>query len=184
MSGLTAPSPFFLEQTAALTRAARLGPVLDLACGRGRHSLAAAEAGVRVVGVDRNREFLAELRERARHADLPLECLRADIENPPEIPLYPGSCGTILVFRFLFRPLAPKIVETLAPGGLLLYETFTRKQLELGSGPKNPAHLLAAGELPALFPELEVDSYREDVSGGERPAALAHLAAYKPKRPA
>jgi SAM-dependent methyltransferase len=174
------PSPFFLEHVAALTQAARRGPILDLACGRGRHSLAAAEAGARVIGIDRNRESLADLQSLARSRGLRLECVRADVEDPPEFPLKPGSCGAILVFRFLYRPLAPKIEAALAPGGLLLYETFTLAQLEFGAGPKNPAHLLASGELRNLFPALRVASFHEDIVGSERPNALAHLAAYKP----
>jgi hypothetical protein len=62
----------------------------------------------------------------------------------------------------------------------LLYETFTVEQLEFGAGPRNPAHLLAMGELRSLFPGLRVVSFHEDVVGTERPTALAHLAAYKP----
>jgi hypothetical protein len=106
--------------------------------------------------------------------------VRADVEDSPEIPLKPGSCGAILVFRFLYRPLAPKIEAALVPGGLLLYETFTLAQLEFGSGPRNPAHLLDTGELPTLFSGLRVVSFHEDVVGSERPNALAHLVAYKP----
>lgn len=180
MSALARPSPFFLEHAGALADAARLAPILDLACGRGRHSIAAAEAQSRVIAIDRNRDSLAVLQAVARSRELAIQCIRADIEDPEEIPLKPGSCGAILVFRFLYRPLAPKIEAALVPGGLLLYETFTLEQLEFASGPRNPAHLLAAGELRNLFPGLRVASYREDIVGDDRPTALAHLAAYKP----
>lgn len=180
MNELPPPSRFFVENARALTQAARHGPILDLASGRGRHGIAAAEAGDRVIAIDRNPDSLAGLQSLARARGLALECVRADIENPAEIPLKPNSCGAILVFCFLYRPLAPKIEELLRPGGFLLYETFTLAQLEFGSGPRNPAHLLAAGELRTLFPGLRVASFREDVVGSERPAALAHLAAYKP----
>lgn len=180
MNELSPPSPFFVEHLEALTEAGRCGPILDLACGRGRHGIAAAEAGNRVIGIDRNRDSLADLQSRARSLGRDLECILADIENPPEIPLKRGSCGAILVFRFLYRPLAPMIEAALVPGGLLLYETFTLEQLEFGAGPRNPAHLLAAGELRRLFPGLRAASFREEVVGGEHPTALARLAAYKP----
>ena len=180
MSAPSPPSSFFVEHVRPLTEAARHGPILDLACGRGRHSIAAAEAGKRVIGIDRNRDSLAHLQSFARSRNLALECVRADIEEPAEIPLKPNSCGAILVFRFLYRPLAPKIEAALVPGGLLLYETFTLAQLEFGSGPRNPAHLLDTGELPTLFSGLRVASFHEDVVGSERPNALAHLVAYKP----
>jgi SAM-dependent methyltransferase len=174
------PSPFFVKQTARLSSAAKLGPVVDLACGRGRHCIAAAEGGAYAIGVDRNPELLAELCAVARERGLRVDAVRADLENPAEIPLKPGCCAAILVFRFLFRPLAPRIEEALLPGGLLLFETFTVRQRELAGGPRNPAFLLAEGELPELFPGLEVLAFWEGVTEGPQPAALARLAARKP----
>jgi SAM-dependent methyltransferase len=177
---LSQPSSFFLAESARLFEAARRGPVVDLACGRGRHALAAAAAGARVVGLDRNAASLAALQAAARARRLPLLAARADLEAPYGIPVRPGSCAAILVFRFLFRPLAPAIREALAPGGLLLYETFTIRQRELGYGPKNPSFFLQDGELRGLFAGLEILSYWEGVSEGPRPEALARLAARRP----
>ncbi len=91
-----------------------------------------------------------------------------------------GSCGAILVFRFLFRPLAPEIETLLRPGGLLLYETFTVHQRELPGGPRNAAFLLADDELPALFPGLEILDYWQGVTDDPNPTALARLAARRP----
>ncbi len=65
----------------------------------------------------------------------------------------------------------------LAPGGLLVYETFTTGQIELGYGPRNPEHLLARGELRQLFSDLEILEYWEGVRPDPRPAALARLVA-------
>jgi SAM-dependent methyltransferase len=177
---LAAPSPFFLAHLDAVVAASRAGPVVDLACGRGRHALCAAEAGARVVAMDRDPAFLAELAQRARGRDLPLASVRCDLETPHGIPIRSGSCGAILVFRFLFRPLAGAIVAALRPGGLLLYETFTRGQAELAGGPSNPAFLLAPGELPTLFPGLEIEAHWEGTRPGNPPAALAQLVAHRP----
>jgi SAM-dependent methyltransferase len=174
------PSPFFLAQAARVRQASRLGVVCDLACGRGRHALAAAGLGARVVAVDRSRSALRDLDRRARDAALAIAPLRADLETPHGIPLRPGSCGAILVFRFLFRPLARAIAECLIPGGLLLYETFTSHQMEVPYGPRNPAFLLEPGELPTLFPGLEILGASEGWSEGSRPEALARLAARRP----
>ena len=179
MSGLSPPSSFFVEHVPALTEAARHGPILDLACGRGRHSVAAAEAGTRVIGIDRNRDSLADLQSLARSRGLALESVLADIENPAEIPLKPNSCGAILVFRFLYRPLAPKIEAALVPGGLLLYETFTVHQTKLAQGPKNEHFLLEEGELPALFAGLEIYAAWEGWVDSDFPAAVARIAARK-----
>jgi SAM-dependent methyltransferase len=168
------PSEFFRACESLLLDAGRLGPIVDLACGYGRHSLAAARLGLPVLAMDRNEEALRALQ---RIAPPPVQCVRTDLEGRAFIPVAPASCGAILVFRFLFRPLAPAIVEALRPGGLLLYETFTIHQRNLGQGPKNPAFLLDPNELPQLFAALQPIDYEEVVSAGPRPAALARLAA-------
>jgi hypothetical protein len=85
----------------------------------------------------------------------------------------------VLVFRYLWRPLAPALWEALRPGGLLLYETFTKRQREMGLHPRNPAFLLEEGELLALFPGAHVLLHEEGVTEGSPPEALARLAALK-----
>jgi len=177
---LAAASPFLWEQWPALEQAAARGPVVELACGRGRIACAVAERGIPVVGIDRSSELLAELRERARLRRIPVAAVRADLETGAGLPLPPGRCGALLVFRYLHRPLAAEIAEALAPGGLLLYETFTIHQKELGYGPGNPAFLLREGELPTLFAGLDLLASWEGVTEGERPAAIARLAARRP----
>jgi len=178
---MSEPSAFFAAQAARVRAAARRGPVVDLACGRGRHCLAAAADGAHAIGLDRNRDFLEELRQTARRRRLRVDCVRADLERDPHLPFKTGSCAVILVFRFLYRPLAPRIEAALQPGGLLLYETFTRDQAELAGGPSNPAFLLEPGELPGLFPGLEILEHWEGRTAGERPTAVARLAARKPR---
>jgi SAM-dependent methyltransferase len=169
-----------LEHVPALAEASRHGPVVDLACGEGRHAQALAERGIPVVGLDRRAEALHALRDQARRAGLAVQPLRADLESARWLPLAPARCAALLVFRYLHRPLAPALEEALRPGGLLLYETFTIFQREHGYGPVNPAFLLEPGELPRLFPRLEVLSFWEGVAEGPRPAAVARLAARRP----
>lgn len=178
--GAEAPSPFVLAQEAALRGAARHGPVLDLACGRGRHARLLAGWGLRVVALDRDREALAGLAAAARAEGLALSPLRADAEAACGLPLRPTSFGAVLVTRFLHRPLAPILAVLLRPGGLLVYETFTIHQRDLGHGPKNPAFLLEPGELPRLFPELEIAFSLEGLREGPFPEWVASLAARRP----
>ncbi len=177
MSKRSPPSDFFSDQLARIQAASQLGVVVDLACGRGRHTLAAAAAAIPVVGIDRNRALLTELREAAAQPALAVETLLADLENPTEIPLRSHCCGTVLVFRYLHRPLIPAIARVLAPGGLLVYETFTTHQRALGTGPRNPDHLLEPGELPELFSELEILDYWEGLSGEIEHAQVARITA-------
>ena len=180
-SGAGEPSPLVTRFAAVLAEAARAGPVADLACGRGRNALALAAAGIPVLGVDRSREHLLELRAAASSEVLPVSLVRADLEAAPEPPLAPGSCAALVVCRYLHRSLSPRLEALLRPGGWLLYETFTIHQRELGYGPRNPAFLLEPAELPRLFPRLDVQHHWEgEIAAGDRPAAVAQLAARRP----
>ncbi len=170
-------SEFFRDQLTRIRAASRLGVVADLACGRGRHTLAAAAAGIPVIGIDRNRTFLWELREAAAQRAVAVETLRADLENPAEIPLRSHCCGAALVFRYLHRTLIPAIARVLAPGGLLIYETFTVHQRALPAGPRSLDYLLEPGELPELFSELKILDHWEGLSGGADPAHVARIVA-------
>ena len=182
---LARPSSLFLAQQDALAAAARQGPIVDLACGRGRHALAAAERQWPVIGVDRNPGFLEELGHLGRERGLRIARLRTDLETPYGIPLRDRSAGAVLVFRFLHRPLAGAIQRLVAPGGLLLYETFTSAQAARPEGPTNPDFLLRAGELREMFPELEVVDYAEsDPAGSRDPPSSENIARLVARRPA
>lgn len=172
------PSPFVVAQRARLVATRVLGPCLDLACGRGRHALFAARAGLRVVALDRDASLLRKLAAQATAERLPIHALRADAESALGLPFPPARFGAIVVTRFLYRPLAPTLIELLAPGGLLVYETFTERQRELGQGPSNPAFLLESGELPRLFAGLAViESAEALVESAQMRAWLAGLVA-------
>lgn len=174
------PSPFFLRCSERLRA---LGPgdrVLDLACGRGRHAIAAAELGCAVWALDRKADQLAAL---ATHPIAPpgrIETIEADLEgeSPPVLAAAPFS--VVMVFRYLHRPLAGWIESLLLPGGCLLYETFTTRQRALGWGPGRDDFLLKPGELPMLFPGLEVLDFSEGPTEEPRPAQTARLLARKP----
>ena len=173
------PSPFFEACRDSLLATRDLGPTLDLACGRGRNTLAAAALGLEVVAVDRNAEHLAELR--AAGGDAALEVREADLESghPPDLGI--ARFGAVLVFRYLHRPLAPWIASLLAPDGVLVYETFTTAQRALGWGPSRDAFLLEPGELRGLFPDLVVERFEEGPTKEPKPAQTARLLARRPR---
>jgi len=177
---LSPPSPWVRDHLDEIRSASAAGSVLDLACGRGRHALFLAQAGLPVVALDRNPDHLRELEVCARRLDLPVAPVRCDLETEHGIPVAAGSCGVILVFRFLFRPLAPAIEHALRPGGILLYETFSLAHRETGRGPRKRAFYLEADELVGLFPNLEVLSYRDGPDGGHPGDITARLLARKP----
>jgi SAM-dependent methyltransferase len=167
------------EELPRLAAACAGRPLLDLACGRGRNALATASAGLRTIGLDRDAGALAELGARASEAGLAIARVRADVEAGHALPFASGSLGALLVFRFLYRPLAGEIARVLGPGGLLITETFTTAQRRFGRGPSRDAFLLAPGELAGLFPALETLRHEEGVYDEPEPSALARLVARK-----
>jgi tellurite methyltransferase len=173
-----AASPFFLGHLDVLREASQLGPIVDLASGRGRHAIASARAGLPTIAIDRNPDLLRELAASASAAALPLAAVRCDLETGLGPPLAPARCGAVLVFRYLHRPLTPTISRLLAPGGLLVYETFTTGQRARGTGPRSPEFLLEPGELPSLFPDLEVLEHDEVPKEDE---VTARLLARRPR---
>jgi hypothetical protein len=73
------------------------------------------------------------------------------------------------------------VIDAIAPGGFLLYETFTELQKGRGRGPQSPDHLLKSGELRSLFADLDEIFYDELTDPGDD--ALARLAARKRSSP-
>lgn len=178
-SGAGAPSAFYLDCEREIAATRGLGPILDLACGRGRHALAAGRAGLDVIALDRNANHLAELR--AASSGHAVAIVEADLEGSAPPDLGAARFGAVLVFRYLHRPLTSWIESLLAPGGVLVYETFTLAQRELGWGPSRDAFLLSPGELPSLFPRLEVERFEEGRTVEPRPAETARLLARRPR---
>jgi len=126
--------------------------VLDIACGAGRHLRWLHALGHEVVGVDRSAEALAA-------CDGLGELVLADIENGPW-PLAGREFGAVVVTNYLWRPLLPAVVGSLAPGGVLIYETFARGNETVGR-PSRPEFLLAPGELLAACAGLRVVAYED-----------------------
>ncbi len=142
--------------------------------------MALAQDGIPCVALDRKREFLRPLAQWASAQQHPLQCVQTNLETPYGLPLQPGVFSSVLVFRFLYRPLASALIEALVPGGHLIYETFTKAQAECSSGPKSDEFLLADNELPALFKELTLleheEGYLEDTKS---PSHLSRIVAVK-----
>jgi len=150
------------------------GPALDLACGTGRHTLLLAARRQSVTGIDWSGAALDILENRARKAKLHvsrhdvaeladarprgIRLMKANLE---EIELPAGVFSLILCLQYLQRSHFQRIAGALKPGGMLLFETFTRAHLNHSGGPRNPVYLLEPGELRAAFPELHLLFYRE-----------------------
>lgn len=147
MSLLASPSPW-IQRWAPLIPAP--AAVLDLACGSGRHLRWLAERGHRLTGVDRDAQALAGLAGQ-------VELLCADIESGPW-PLTGRVFEAVIVTNYLWRPLWPQILASVAPGGLLLYETFGQGNERFGK-PSRADFLLAPGELLEVCAGWQIIAY-------------------------
>lgn len=153
------PSQFVVDWSAALvTTVPARRRALDLAMGRGRHAIALVEAGYRVFGVDLRLEAVRDAVARAAARRLVVRGWCADLTT---YPLPHERFELVVVSRYLQRNLFPALRNAVAPGGAVLYETFTEAQRMLGRGPTSPDHLLKPGELRLLFPEFDLLSYEE-----------------------
>jgi SAM-dependent methyltransferase len=153
---MSSPSSWLVQHAGLLPREGR---ALDVACGRGRHAIWLAERGLTTLAVDRDPEAIRELSETARERRLPLRADVRDLEGE-ETSFQGSTFDVIVVVHYLHRPLFPALIEALAPGGLLVYETFTRAQAARGK-PTNPDFLLKPGELLELVGPLDVLASRE-----------------------
>ena len=128
------------------------GAVLDVACGAGRHTRWFADRGHPVTGVDRSDEAVQAA---SRHGRV----LHADIEDGPW-PFDGQRFAVVVVTNYLWRPRLPDIVTAVAPGGVLLYETFAAGNETVGK-PSRPDFLLQPGELLSACTGLRVVAYED-----------------------
>ena len=138
------------------------GTVLDIACGQGRHMAWFAGRGHAVTGVDRSPDAI----DAVRHLG---EAVLADIENGPwplmqgthaKSGMTPRTFDAVVVTNYLWRPLLPTIAQSVAPGSVLIYETFAEGNETVGK-PSRPDFLLQPGELLRAFSQFRVIAFEE-----------------------
>ena len=149
MHGTESPSDWLLRWSHLMAPNSR---VLDVACGGGRHMRCLADQGHRVCGVDRNPEAVAMAQAFG-------EVVCADIENGPW-PFAGQRFDAVIVTNYLWRPLMATLVQSVAPGGVLIYETFTQGNETVGK-PTRPDFLLQTGELLAATVGLRTVAYED-----------------------
>ena len=146
--------------------------VLDVAAGGGRHSRFFADRGHRVTALDRDTSRLAG------HPGI--DIVQADLEDGSPWPLPGRTFGAVVVTSYLHRPLFPALLDALAPGGVLLYETFMEGNERFGE-PSRSAFLLKDGELLDLARgRLSVTAYEARMISEPKMAMAQRIAARRP----
>lgn len=167
---ITRPSPWVARWAHVVKPGAR---VLDLAAGGGRHGRLFLDLGCAVTFVDKTVQPLADLTPHA-NADI----VEADLEDGSPWPLAGQTFDAVIIVNYLHRPLFDQILDSLNPGGVLIYETFARGNEEF-TRPRNPDHLLKSGELLDLVAgKLQVVAYEHGrVEAADLPGVKQRLCA-------
>ena len=141
---------------------------LDLAGGAGQHAVWLAWQGWRMTLADFSETALEIAQQRV--AALPDGCA---VEMVQSVALNLVSrfyaegrrFGFVLVTFFLDRAVLPWLPKILAPGGLLIYRTYTEDNERLGNprGPRNADFLLRSQELLETFRGMKILHYNETV---------------------
>ena len=168
----------FSPQPSRIVRAfctrAPIGRALDLACGNGRNACFLAESGFEVDAVD-----ISEVGLRRFVCRSPaISRICQDVDT---FVIRPGHYQLIVNTRFLKRHLFAALQAGLAPGGILIFETYLMESDPAAACRFSPDHLLHDGELSQAFPALQTLVYRETPSRSpDAPARTASLIALRP----
>lgn len=148
------------------------GPILDLACGGGRHTRLFLDLGHPVTAADIDISGMTDLAGRPG-----LKLVAVDLESGQPWPFAGQTFAGVVVANYLYRPLLARLVEAVAPGGMLIYETFAIGNEQFGR-PRNPDFLLQPGELLAVTAgHLRVLAYEDLIVDRPNPAAVQRIAA-------
>lgn len=148
--------------------------MLDLACGQGRHARYLVDRGHPVVACDRDAQALASLTGLNG-----IESVCADLENGSPWPFERSGFSGVVVTNYLHRPLYPGIGSALAPGGVLIYETFLLGNERYGK-PSNPEFLLERDELLTAFGgDLQIVGFEQGRVERGKPALVQRLCAMR-----
>lgn len=152
--------------------AAASSRVLDVACGSGRHARLFAARGCKVTAVDRD-----PAAAQALAGEPNVTFIVADLEKDAW-PL-DSQFDVIVVTNYLHRPLFPTLRAALAPGGLLIYETFAVGNAAFGRS-ANPDYLLKPRELLDVFgADMRVLAFEDGFAAQPKPAMMQRIAARK-----
>lgn len=167
---LDAPASLWVVRFAGLIASG--GRVLDVACGGGRHTRLFAALGHKVDAVDLDVGGLTNIPPSVR-------VLQADLEEGPW-PYEGTRFAGVVVTNYLHRPLLPTLIDSVAQGGVFIYETFSAGNERYGR-PSRPDFLLQRGELlDTVRGQFDVIAYEDVLVDVPRPAMVQRIAAVRP----
>ncbi|KAB2325626.1 MAG: SAM-dependent methyltransferase [Thiobacillus sp. SCN 64-317] len=183
----TAPNVFLAGQTAYLKPGRH---ALAIADGEGRNGVWLAQQGLKVHAIDFSPAALAKAAKLAAERGVQVEFEQADVLNWA----WPEAAYDVVVaifIQFVPPPERERIVEgirrTLKPGGTLILQGYTPKQIEYGTGgPSNPANMYVEADLRRWFGDwtiahlAEHESHISEGAHHHGMSALIDMVAIKP----
>ena len=150
----TEPNSFLAENAKLLT-----GPVLSWAEGEGRNAVFLASLGLDVLGVDGSEVGLAKAQKLADSKGVAIRTEVADLATYQPPANFYGSVVSISAHlpSDVRRRLYPLVEQCLKPGGIILFEAYSKSQLSRNTGgPKDPDMLMTAVDIQKEFSNCEV----------------------------
>ena len=133
--------------------------ILDMGMGEGRNAVFLAQKGHRVTGIDISSVAIKKSYLLAKEFGVKIKGVVASLESY-QIP--PNSYDAIICFYYVDRNLTQKIMSWLKPGGIIIYEAFTKKERSKNSQNNEPEeYYLKEQELLSLFKGMRVLKYEE-----------------------
>ena len=174
------PTAFLKEKLSLLEK----GKALVLAMGEGRNAVYLAENGYDVTGVDISEVGIEKCERLAEERGVEVNSIVADLTD---YDMGKEQFNLITNFYFYDKSILPRVIDSLKPGGIFIFETYSRDHPKHSKfGPKNPDYLVKPNELLEIFKSLRILYYEDTVSELDEgmhkgKAALIRLIARKPE---
>ena len=167
------PAKFLADNVFRLPK----GRALDIAMGEGRNAVFLAKKGFLVEGVDISRVGIRKAQALAAENGVKIETVNADLKD---YRIKAGAYSVIANFFYYQPSLFKQMKAGLAPGGMIIFESYTVAQLKTKGKEKWPEEfLLKPGELKAAFADFETIHHSEVNDGFE---AVERLIVRRPKK--
>ena len=174
------PTAFLKEKLSLLKK----GKALVLAMGEGRNAVYLAENGFDVTGVDISEVGIEKCERLAEERGVVVNSIVADLTD---YDMGKEQYDLITNFYFYDKSILAGVIESLRPGGIFIFETYSRDHPKHSKfGPKNPDYLVKPNELLEIFKSLRILYYEDTVTELDEgmhkgKAALIRLIARKPE---
>ena len=174
------PTAFLKEKLSLLKK----GKALVLAMGEGRNAVYLAENGFDVTGVDISEVGIEKCEQLAEERGVVVHSIVADLTD---YDMGKEKYDLITNFYFYDKSILTGVIESLRPGGIFIFETYSRDHPKHSKfGPKNPDYLVKPNELLEIFKSLRILYYEDTVTELDEgmhkgKAALIRLIARKPE---